>query len=348
VSESLASEARATPGELRTEWSERAPESWDGWVEQAAGGSFAARQGFLDALPLALPGAKVSYFTAWRGPRLAGAVPMADVRRWGQRWAYSLPFGTYGGPLCDADDPDRSTVRASLAQAVLAWLIVQRVAGGEIARAPSSEAGPDPAWAQLAETVVQGQAQIIDLEGRTFDDYASGLEKRTRADLRRAQRGGVEIREDPAALAAVHALYLEQARSWKGHRPYPLAFLRALVDHPSRLARLFVGRQEGEVTCGILVLSAGREAFIWWSGASPAARKSAAFPYLIVEIVRACSAAGATRVSLGSSSGMAPVEHFKKSLGATARPLWTYRLAPRAQGPAARLLLWARALKRGR
>jgi hypothetical protein len=315
-------------------------------VAKAAGGSFAARSGFLEALPLALPGAAPTFLTLRRGERLAAAVPLVTTRRWGYAWAYSLPFGTYGGPLVDAAEPEPARRRAELAHALGAWLTEQRIAGGDLVRGPGAEDGPDPAWAALAASVVPGAAHVVSLEGRSFDEYARSLGKKTREELRRAPRRGVVVREEPEALAGAHALYLAQARSWRGHRPYPLAFVRALVDHPSRFARLFAARNDHELLCAILVLTCGEGAFLWWSGASPASRRAVAYPYLMVEIVRAMAAEGMRRVSLGSSGGVAALERYKESVGARPQPVWTYRLAPRVQGPGLRLLSWGRALRR--
>jgi GNAT acetyltransferase-like protein len=319
---------------------------WDEWATNARGASFAARAGFLAALPLALPGSRLLFLSARRGDRLVGAVPLVVTRRWGHRWAYSLPFGTYGGPLVDSGEPEPARVRAELAHALGSWLAEGRVAGGEVVCGPGREA--DPAWATLADSIVSSTAHVVSLEGRSFDSYVAGLEKSTREELRRAPRRGVVVLEEPEALAAAHALYLAQARSWRGHRPYPLAFLAALVEHPSRFARLFVARSENELLCAILVLSSGDDSFIWWSGSSPAARRTVAYPYLMVEIVRVMGEEGRKRVSLGSSGGIAALERYKESVGARPETVWTYRLQPHAIGPAWRMVEWARALRRRR
>jgi hypothetical protein len=158
----------------------------------------------------------------------------------------------------------------------------------------------------------------------------------------------VEVREDPSALEAAYALYRRQARAWPSHRPYPLPFLQKLVDHPTCFARLYAARRGNQLLSAILALSSGAETFLWWSGSSPESRPALAYPYLIVEIVRAAAENGARRVNIGSSGGIAALERFKDSLGAVAQTYWTYRLAPRAGGPGLKLLEWARALRKRR
>ena len=317
-------------------------------MTHARGGSFAARAGFLEALPLVLPDLRLSLLCAYRGDRLVGAVMLAVTRKWGHRFAYSLPFGTYGGPLVDAEEAEPALVSERLAMGVRMGLVDLAVAGGEIVRAPAQGELSDPAWSAFASDVTPGTTHVLSLEGRTFDEYAAALRHETRKDLRHAAREGVQVREEPAALTEAYALYRGQAKAWRGHRPYPLLFLQALLDHPSRFARLYAARRGGELLSAILALSCGTEVFLWWSGSSPESRRALAYPYLIVEIVRAASASGATRVNIGSSGGIAALERFKDSLGATSETYWTYRLASHATGVGFKLLMWARTLRRSR
>jgi len=344
VSASLNDERGPSDG-LRWAWSDRLPSGWDDWVERSVGGSFAARAGFLEALPLALPGSALVLLTVHRGERLVGAVPISVVRRWGRRWAYSLPFGTYGGPLVEGAEIDPSGPRAELATAFAAWLEGERVLGGDVVRVPCGESAPDLAWSSLAAAVLPSTAYVVSLAGRSFEEYESSLRHETKKGLRHARRDEVMVREEPAALSAAYALYRSQAQSWRGHRPYPLEFLQALLDHPSRFARLFTARRGTDLLCAILGLSCGDEVFLWWSGSSPESRRTLAYPHLIVEIVRVAAGEGRQRVNIGSSGAMA-IERFKQSLGAEPTPVWTYRLAPRATDPASRLLVWVKKLVR--
>jgi len=292
------------------------------------------------------PRARVLYFTARRGERLAGGVCVAASVRLGLTWARSLPFGTYGGPLVTADDPDPASVRAALARAFEEWLSAERVAGGEVVHAVLSpqagDTGPDPAWRALAIGITTGQTHVIDLAPGAAAIIA-GLHRESRRVLRQAERSGVTIEEDVEALPAVHRLYLGQAKSWPGHRPYPLAFLEALVRHPSRFARVLVARRAGSVEAGILVLSGGGESFVWWSGAARDSRQSLSYPSLMRRAMECACAVGDARLNLGASGGLERLEHFKRSLGAVPRPFWIYHLRPRRDDWVFRAYAWLRA-----
>src|SRR5262249_43012157 len=144
-----------------------------------------------------------------------------------------------------------------LATALGAWLKRERVAKGEVVTAPSGTSAPDPAWAALASSTTRHVAHMVSLEGRTFEDYWNAIDRKTRKGARQSQSKGLTAAEEPGALAETHALYVQQARAWGLSRPYPLGFLTALLDHPSRFARLFTARLEGGLACGILVLTSG-------------------------------------------------------------------------------------------
>jgi hypothetical protein len=326
------------------EWSDRAPDGWNAWLDEASGASFAARAEFLDALPLALRGTRTSWLLARRGDHLAGAVPLSLSPRWGFTWARSLPFGTYGGPLVSRAEPDPVLVRALLARGLGERLERERVAGGEIVHAPDDEA-TDAAWQGMASAVTSGTTHVIDLQ-RGHDAIVGELHRETRRGLRHAEKSGIVAGVDADALPAAFALYRDQARSWRGHRSFDLPFLRALLAHGEGFARLHVARREGELVCAILALSGGGETFIWWSGSSPAARPALAYPFLVLDIARRAAEAGDRRFNLGGSGGRENLHAFKESLGATPRRLWIYHLAPRRADWRLRLVAWARARRR--
>ena len=315
-------------------------------MEGACGAGFAARSGWLEALALTDFRPRLAILCARRGGRLAGAVPVAVSRRFGMSWARSLPFGTYGGPLTAADDPDPGAVRAALARAFDEWLERERIAGGEVVHAPLvAGAGSDPAWAALAGRVTAGAAHIVDLTaGR--EAVQAGLRGATRRGLRHAERAGVEFHERPEALAEVHALYLQQSREWGLARPYPLAFLRAVLAHPSAFARLFVVTCGGRLEAGMMALSGGGETFLWWSGAARASRRSLSYPYLIHGIIEHACAAGQRRANIGSSGGREALHYFKEGMGAVPLPIFTYHLRPRRADLRYRVYALVRAARR--
>jgi hypothetical protein len=186
---------------------------------------------------------------------------------------------------------------------------------------------------------------VIDLSPG-IDAVIAGFSKPTRRRLRRAEELGMRVEEAPSALEAIYDLYLEQARGWRTHRPYPISFLQTLLDHPSRLARLFVVRIDDQPLSGLLVLTGGGETFSWWSGTAPESRRTHAHRYLLMQILVAEEKAGRKRFNIGSSGGMERVEDFKESIGAVARRVWVYQVKPRRVDPLTRLYDFLRRTRR--
>jgi hypothetical protein len=305
------------------------------------------RAGWIEAVGSLRPAPKFALLEARRGARLAGAVPAFLTTRFSRRWLHSMPFGTYGGALIAEDDADPGAVRAALAAALAAGAVERRFAGGDVIAPPAaSDAGaPDPAWARVASATTRLHAHRIDL-AVGVDALEAVLRRETRKGFRHAERAGVRVSADPGALEEVHDLYRTQATEWNLHHPYPIAFLRALVEHPSHAATLWVARSNERVHAGILALSGGSETFLWWSGADPASRVSLAYPLLIWAIVRDAAARGERWVNLGASGGRAPLHRFKESLGGAAYPFWIYHLMAGRSDWVGRAVQWARAMRR--
>ena len=333
-------------GHLSLAWNETPPEDWGRLIADAEGASFAAQPGWLESFRTVQPACQLRILTIRRGDRLVGGVPAVITRRWRRRWLRSLPFGTYGGPLVSRAESNPGEVRGQLASAMARFLEEEKIAGGEIVHAPLvANSQPYPEWQALSRMVTQGHAHVVDLAAGV-ETVESNLKRETRKGFRRAEREEVRVEEDPTALTAVYQFYRAQSRQWRGHRPYDLGFLESLLQHPSGFARFFVARARGELQAGVLALSGGGETFLWWSGATPSARRTQAFPYLLFQTLRSAAQRGERRVNIGSSGGSTSIERFKWSLGAEPRPLWIYHLRAHPSDLLARALGWARAARR--
>jgi len=338
--------------ELEYRWTEALPEDWDDWVRRHPQAAFSHRSGFLESLAV-FPGDGSLHLLEARtrtGVR-RGGFPVYLSRRFGRVWARSLPFGTYGGPLVDPGVSDRDGVVRGLVEHVAEWARVRRVVAGEIVLGPLQSAdasagdGPPPALEPLTLAARMSQAHLVDLAPGP-EALRAGLHRESRRALRVAEGEGVRVEEDASALHAVYDLYLEQAKGWGVRRPYPRAFLARLLDHRSGFARLYVARRGREVLTGALTLFTDQEAFVWVSGAAPAARPALAFGYLLWKILETAASLGCRRYNVGSSGGRHRIESFKSDLGARPERLWILHLRPHARDPVARLIQWARAWQR--
>jgi hypothetical protein len=284
--------------------------------------------------------------TARRDGRLVGAVPIFLVRRMGRTWLSSLAFGTYGGPLFARDDTDPVEIRTALAKGMAEWFASEALAGGEFVNAPlGDEIEPYPEWREICRSVTTGYTHIIDLT-RGSQTILEKLKRETKKGLRRAEKKGMVFEEAPGSLAAVHDLYVGQTQGWGTRHPYALDFLRALLDHPSGFARLYIARIEDRLQAGVLALSAAGETFLWWSGSAPESRQTLAYPYLLLQIMNCSEREGMKRLNIGSSGGNERIESFKESVGGAAKPVWVYHVKPNRVDPLTRLYELLRVLRR--
>jgi hypothetical protein len=331
---------------LTLEWGDRTPDDWEPWLDGAVGASFSTRTAWLDTLSVFDPGFQLRILIARRDGRLVGAVPITLSRRFGRIWVRSLPFGTYGGPLFSADDPDPAGIRITLAEGFSRWLAEEPIAGGELVHAPiGHDTEPYPEWDAISSRITPGYTHVIDLAAGS-EAILGGLKRETRKGLRRSEKLGLVVEEEPQALPEVHRLYLEQAGEWGLRRPYPLPFLRALLDHPSGFARLHVARAEGRVQAGVMALTGAGETFLWWSGSAPESRRTLAYPYLLLRILVWAEKNGQQRLNIGSSSGQDRIERFKESIGGSAEPIWIYHVKPQRVDLLTRLYELLRVLRR--
>jgi hypothetical protein len=331
---------------LTLEWRDRTPDDWEPWLDGAVGASFSTRTAWLETLSVFDPAFRLQILTARRDGRLVGAVPVTFSHRFGRMWVRSLPFGTYGGPLFSADDPDPAGIRRTLAEGFARWLDEEPVAGGELVHAPiGDDPEPYPEWRAISSRLTAGYTHVIDLAPGS-EAILAGLKRETRKGMRRSERLGLVVEEEPQALAEVHRFYLEQAGEWGIKRPYPLPFLRALIDHPSGFARLHVARAEGRLQAGVMALSGAGETFLWWSGSAPESRRTLAYPYLLLRILVSADESGERRLNIGSSGGQDRIERFKESIGGNAEPIWIYHVKPRRADPLSRLYELLRTLRR--
>ena len=338
--------------EIACRWSDALPGDWDAWVRRQEDASFAVRAGFLEALEV-FPGDGAVHVLEARSPERGrrGALAVHLSRRFGRLWARSLPFGTYGGPLVDATDPDPRPVLQELARHFEEWARARRVAGGEVILGPNFSGRledpetPSPGLLAGVMSVTPGVTHVLPMEAGAEALYDS-LKRETKKGFRKAERDGVRVRSAPDRLAAVYGAYQRQARAWGVRRPYPIPFLQRLLDHPSGFAELVVAEREGELLAGVLALSTDHETFLWWSGSTPASRETLAYPYLLWKILERETARGRRRLNIGSSGGRSTIESFKESLGAVPRSIAILHLRPHGADPIARLLQWARAMRR--
>jgi hypothetical protein len=293
------------------------PAGWEELVVADPCATAAHRAPLFSVLAQTLPGMEPRFVAVERAGRLVGGAPAVIERRAGFHWIHALPFLLSGAPL--AAEGMRADVDAAVARGLATLQRELRAVGGEwsLYRACAAPPASGELEALSGETRMV-EAAVVDLEGGPDAAWAR-MERKTRQAVHGARASGLRFGEEPEALDEAYALYLAQARAWRGHRPRPIELSRRLLGSSGAgapLARLFTVRDGRGLLSAALVLDHPREVMPWWSGTHPDARARQAATYLLASVVEWAARAGCTRVNLGGSAGLPSVAAFKHALGA--------------------------------
>jgi hypothetical protein len=163
---------------------------------------------------------------------------------------------------------------------------------------------------------------VLDLGGGFARIEAERFAKDFREGCRRSARRGVTVslERTPAAYEAFSRLHAASSQVWSAESRQPSALFSACAEQaaaPNSPLNLVLARDAtGNPVAGILGVRRGDTWTCWLAAmdrrARPLAPSTAAYRFAVEH---ACSA-GASRLLLGASGGIASVEAFKRSLGA--------------------------------
>jgi len=292
------------------------PPGWDALCASDASASVGHVPALWRALLDTLPGCALRVVGLESGGAAIAGTPLLVQRRAGFHWLHALPFLLPAAPV--AAGGAHADVDARVAEGIADLQRTSAAVGGAWACYRPGAAPPDAAALGATSGVTRTLAcAVIDLT-RGTEPALRAMDRKERQALHRA-RAGLEIREEPTALAAAYALHVRQARAWPGHRPPPLELSRRLLEPRGAepAARLFACRDGGGLLSAVLVLDAPHECLLWWSGTHPEGRRRSAFGVLAWSVVEWAAARGRVRVNLGASTGLEGVASFKHSLGAS-------------------------------
>jgi CelD/BcsL family acetyltransferase involved in cellulose biosynthesis len=291
-----------------------------------------------DALVEASPEATVFHTSAWASLWLEewrGARWVAHVIEDGQGYAagiaavvrnrplgrtvFSMPYGTYGGPLVREGHPDPGAARRDLLSSFSRllgsrWTMRSEMTWyqGEIAEVP-------PELSPLA-----GFTHVLPL-GRDFESLAEGFTPAARRLVRQAEESGLTIRAASGEqdVRAFYDIAVETVRR-RGGKPKPWSLYerihRTLV--PSGVARFHLVHHGEVAVAGSLHLFHEGVATSWL----PVSRRSS-WPlrpnnFLVARTLETLCEAGYVEYNFGASPHDADgLIRFKESWGAVPRPL---------------------------
>lgn len=241
---------------------------------------------------------------------IAGLLPLSEIRSalFGNA-LISAGFGVDGGILAD----DRPVV---LALADAAWAVAEKLGcptlelrGGPV---------PDERW-KRKEGVYAGFSRALP---QGDEAILNGIKKRQRAEVRRAQTFGLEIRRGRSeANRAFHfRVYSESVRNL-GTPIFPRALFEAMIEAFGEDADILGVFKDGQPLSSVLSFYFKGTVFPFWGGGTAEARDLRANELLYYELMRHASARGCTRFDFGRSKVGTGAYAFKKNWGFEPEPL---------------------------
>jgi hypothetical protein len=261
---------------------------------------------WLEGLSRAFPAVRLRCLVAAAGSDVLGYLPFFESKRGPFTVLWSLPFGTYGGPVTLGDDG----VRRALFEA---YADLRKTKGvhevGLVDFANRFEAAGFRAE--------DSSTHLIDL-GRGFDAlWEAVFEKSKRRQTRKAVKEGLSVAEtrSPGDVGSYYDIYAERMQAWGERFRYPKTLFEDLVEHGGPGVRLFVARRDGELLGGHLNFYF-KDTVIAWNGVvRDTSDGSQASTLLYSECIRHACEIGFHAYNLGSSLGKRSLIDYKESLG---------------------------------
>jgi len=289
----------------------------------------------LDAVASASPRATFYHTGTWLAsladayPRLAlrvlvardGSHPLAYLpymvtTRGPFRALWSLPFGTYGGPVSASGNDGLAELMAAFRRSMAAPGVVE-VGWVDFRMDLDTDGG---------ETFAN-ETHRVDLSGGFETVFQERYDKPRRRRIRRAEESGVTVTraDDPDAVRRFVAVYRDRLRDWDTGAGHPEQLFTSLVQRGGSNVRLYLAHHDGDVVGGHLNFYFQREVIAWYGMTSARGGELHAGNLLYSTCMRDACDAGFASYNLGSSLGKASLIEYKQSLGGVAYAYRTVR-----------------------
>lgn len=271
---------------------------------------------WLTALARAFPSFGLRCLVARGQTEVLGYLPFFLWKRGPVRSAWSLPFGTYGGPASAGDDG----VSRALVDAY------SRLGTGrgmhEIGLVDFGNRVEIEKF--RAET---SSTHVVTLTGDFSDTWEKTFEKSKRRQTRKALKEGLSVAEarSPDEVSRYYAIYLQRVADWKERFRYPERLFAELFAAGGKGVKLFVARRGDEMLGGHLNFYFREEVIAWNGVVRDTADGTQASTLLYAECMKHASESGFRSYNLGGSLGKQTLIDYKESLGGVAYRYTTYR-----------------------
>jgi CelD/BcsL family acetyltransferase involved in cellulose biosynthesis len=234
-----------------------------------------------------------------------GFLPYFVSERGPLRRAWSLPFGTYGGPV-GVDD------------------VVARTLLDEYRRTLSRAGWIEVGWIDFHNRIAAAErwyeTHVVDLTGGFETVWNERFAVQRRQRTRRAERLGVTVARSRGdeALRGYFDIFRSRIEGFGRDMLYTEALYRELFARGGDRVRLYLARLDDAVIGGHLNFYYRDSVIAWYGVVAREHEGTQAGTLLYTECIRDACNEGFRTYNLGASLGKASLVHFKESLGGVA------------------------------
>jgi hypothetical protein len=284
-------------------------DSYTGEMDEIAEGNEAATfyhsRVWAESLSVTFPHMIFRCLVARRGRTGAGFFPFFLIRHGPLKTVWSMPFGTYGGPVAEDE-----TCAAALRRA---YGVVMSTAGlihaGWI---DFNNSAGEPGWdRKTADT------HLVDLTGGFDRLWSDSIEKQRKKRTRRAENSGITVRRMNSHndLRMYYDIYSRRLTGWGERTTYPLKLFEDLLERGGETVRLYVAEHDGKIVGGHFNFYSKNMVTAWNGVTTPESNHLQPGTKLYIECFKSACSEGFEVYNLGGSLGKQSLIDFKESLG---------------------------------
>jgi CelD/BcsL family acetyltransferase involved in cellulose biosynthesis len=282
------------------------PAELDAVADASPRATFYHTGAWMQALADAYPRMSLRCLVARDGDAAVAYLPYFVSRRGPFSTLWSLPFGTYGGPVGVADDGACDELLRAYRRRILRPGVCE-TGWVDFRNARTGQAG---------ETI-ESETHLVDISAGFEEVWNARYDKPRRRRVRRAEEAGITVHRAVGLddVLRFFRVYRERLREWDTGAGHPERLFTSLVERGGERVRLYLACQGEEVLGGHLNLYYKEEVIAWYGMASARGGELQAGTLLYATCMREACEAGYRSYNLGSSLGKASLIDYKQSLG---------------------------------
>jgi lipid II:glycine glycyltransferase (peptidoglycan interpeptide bridge formation enzyme) len=243
---------------------------------------------------------------AEEGGSILGYLPFFIISKGPVRIHWSMPFGTYGGPVTLEGSDVYHVLLKKFEELGKQFWVYETAVVDYANRIPG----------RPYETS-EHLTHLIDMKGGFDKIWSESFDKSKRKQTRRAERKGVKVIESTSLgeAARFYDIYASRVRAYGGKIHYPQSLFIELVRNSGRNVRLFLSYHENQLLGGQLCFYYKDMVIAWYGSTTMESRDLQASTNLYAHCIRHACEQGYKWFNLGGSIGKGSLVDYKMSFG---------------------------------